>query len=356
MQLYSASNQWATRPADERFQTLEDMHAATLAYAQAAATKTVPWSELRVEASGEDLYLTRGATPARLTNFAFKQLSARAGAPPSYVSTLPATLAAQNLNYGLKNRVGAATEAQLLFHQNGSLVLRAATSDKYERVWNHEVIARLIDTASRNSLVPAKQTFSWDGTPVPADAPAALYASDHDMFAFLMSTARDLQTPTGGLMRRGIIVTNSEVGDRSLGIMGFAFVDVCRNHIIWGAEQIAEVRIAHVGEIHRKWFDAQVRVRQYLDGAASLDSARYAEWTKRIAGTKDEVLDAVFGKRILSRSKLADAYEAVVVEQDGDPMTQWGLAQGITRLSQGPFADERHEMDRAAGRLLAVSF
>ena len=362
MQLYAASNQWATRPADERFQSLAEMHAATLAYRKSAREKTVKWTDLRVESVDTDLHLIgRAGVPARLTNYAFGQIANRVGAPASYLRTLPATLAAQNLNHGLKENSPSTTDASLLFHQNGELVLRAATSDQYSRIWNHEIIERLITLSQRFNLIPGQQTFSWSGEKFVADpnAQKSLYASDHDMFAFLMDPDKSVVDPTGQPLRRGIITVNSEVGDKSLSVMGFYFRDVCCNHIIWGAEQIAEIRMTHRGDIAGRFMDAQVEIRKYLGSAASLTESQMRKLTVRIAGTKDEVLAKVFGIKSvgLSYKALEASYDSVQPEQDGDPKTAWGLAQGITRYSQRtPYADERTTLDRAAGKLLDVAF
>lgn len=358
MELFHAANQWAKRPADENFDTLEEMYTVTRRYADSARTKEMPTSDLRAESVEGDLVVVgRQSYPAGVTNYAFGQLAQRAGAPASYLRKLPATLAAQNLNYGLKRHSG---EAQLLFHlDEGRLVLRAATSSKYERVWNYEVVQRLANFSSRHGLVPAQQTFSWSGGEVPEDAQKALYASDHDMFAFMMTPDRTIIDPTGQPLRRGVIVQNSEVGAASLKFMGFLFRDVCANHIIWGAQELAEVRLTHVGEIRDRMAGAWMNVRRYLDGAASLDEATMQQMTVRIAGTKDEVLDKLFGVRSLrlSRRALTASYDAVVPDEDGDPNTVWGMAQGITRHSQTlGFADERVELDRAAGRLLEINF
>jgi len=362
MELYHATKQWSERPADERFQSLDVMLATTKAYADAAATKEVPWVDLRVEAVDADLSLVgKAGVPARLTNYAFKQLAARVKAPAQYLAALPATLAAQNLNHGLKNKTDGT--AQLLFHENGTLVLRAATSEQYERIWNYEVIQRLIDLSQKQDLEPARQTFNWSDAEMSSEqiaaAPRSLYASDHDMFAFLMSRTKDVTDPMGQTLRRGVIVTNSEVGDCSLGVMGFWFRDVCANHIIWGAQNLATIRIAHRGEIRSKFFDAEVQVRRYLDADTSFETAAFTQVMKRIASTKDEVLDTLFGKRSLglTRTALDASYDAVQVEQDGDPRTVWGMAQGITRYSQQtPYADKRTELDRAAGKLLTTAF
>lgn len=359
MELFHAHNQWASRPADERFSTLDEMYDATRAYADVAIEKAVPWSDLRVEAQDDNLSLIgRAGVPAKLTHYAFGQLAARVSAPAGYLRALPPTLAAQNLNHGLKER-GADDTASLLFHSNGNLLLRAATTEKYSRIWNYEIIERLQSMAQRFELVPACATFSWDGGPV-NDADKALYASDHDMFAFLMSNDRVVMDPMGKSLRRGVIVINSEVGAAALKFMGFMFRDVCQNHIIWGAEQLAEVSIRHIGNsTNRRMMDAVVQVRRYLDGAASIDDAKFAETTVHIADSKEKVLDRLFGIRSLglSRKVLNASYDAVVPDEDGDPRSVWGMAQGITRHSQStPYADERTNLDRAAGKLLDFAF
>jgi hypothetical protein len=364
MELFQASRQWATRPADQRFASLEDMLAATKGYANQAAEASRSWRDLSVQpdASGTEVQLVGpNGTPATLTHYAFGQLCARAESPAWYLRELPAELAAQNLRTRLAER-NAEDKAQLLFHVNGSMVVRAVTSDAYARIWNHEVISRLLELAQLHRLVPARQTFSWGGGELPPESerPPALYASDHDMFAFMMSQERTLIDPVGKALLRGVIVQNSEVGDCALKIMGFYFRDICCNHIIWGARELCEVRLTHVGQIRQRWFDAAVTVRKYFDApVSSEDQARFAEMAVPIRGTKEEVLDAVFGKRIanLTKRTLAAAYDAVVESEDGDPRSRWGLAQGITRHSQTrPYGDERNELDRAAGKLLQVAF
>lgn len=355
MELFHANKQWATRPADERFASLAQMHAATLGYAKSASEFRAPWSGVRVEAYKDDLIISRGNGAALVGNYAFGQIANRVGAPAAYLRTLAPTLAAQNLNYGLANNAPEG-DAQLLIHSNGTKVLRAATSDTYTRIWNHEVIERLIDTSRAFDLVPAAPTFRQFG-PNP-DAPA-LYASDHDMFAFLMTRERAIQGPLGEQLFRGMIVINSEVGAAALKILTFLFREICGNHIIWGAVEVIEVKLVHRSGVRRNWIDAQARVRKYLDSSESFDTARFKQTLVEIAATKDDVLDTLFGKLRgqITRKALAASYDAVVPSEDGNPNTVWGMAQGVTRHSQTlPYADERTALDRAAGKLLELAF
>lgn len=358
MELFQASHQWATRPDDERFSSLEAMHRATQDYAAQAAEATVPWRAITVGANGDQVEIgtTRTEKRAALTYYSFGQMAQRVGAPAGFLRQLPAPLAATVLADRLTARSDdMGDNAQLLFHRNGGLVVRALTTENYVRIWNHEVIGRLIELADRFGLVPARPTFRQMGKD---DAPS-LYASDHDMFAFLMTPERNMTDPVGRDLFKGVIVQNSEVGDCALKVMGFWFRDICGNRIIWGAKEITEVRLTHVGQIRDRWLNASVSIRRYLDDGAGEDAKRWEELRTPLQGTKDEVLDLVFAKRIpgLTRKVLVEAVDAVRPDEDGEPLSRWGLAQGLTRISQRiPFADERTDIDRAAGKLLQVAF
>lgn len=365
MELFRAHHQWASRPSDERFKTLPELYAATKGYAeQAAESHDVPFSTLSVcaEANDDNMYLTGSeGRKALISHHAFGQLAARAGAPAAYLRGLPSTLAVQNINHGLKERTadGEKHNANLLFHKNGGLVLRAATTEVYERLWNWEVAERLMELAERFNLTPAVPTFTWgDGELKGQDNPA-LYASDHDMFVFLMDRNRNVGGSAEGLFR-GIIVQNGEVGGVSLSMMKFLFRDLCQNHIIWDASDVSEIRMRHVGNLRGKWNEFHGSVRTYLDSSDNdEDNMIFVTKKFKLGGTKEEVLDKLFGKRSFqfSRKMLNAAYEANVPEEDGDPNTAWGFVQGLTRHSQTvPFADERTKLDRAGRKILQLAF
>ncbi len=352
MELFKANKQWSTRPEDERFTSLEALHAATKGYAATAREKAnVSTADLRVENVDGDVQLVgKGGIPARLTHWAFGQLAARVTAPASYLRTLPATLAVQNLNHGLAHRVAQSADGvvNLLFHANGDLLLRALTSDRYERIWNYELTERLLDLQSQG-WEPAKPDIRAIDDRLP------LYASDHDMFAFVRHADRVIKEGSSGeTLQRGLIVENSEVGASKLRLTRFLYREMCGNHIIWGAEGVTEIALRHVGNIRDRFGLWETEIKKYMDASASEDEAMIEQArTKRIAGTKVEVLDALFGKRLgLTRKALDAGYDAVQ-PVDGDPRTVWGMLQGLTRYSQTiPYADERSTIDRSAGKLM----
>ena len=384
MELFKASNQWATRPNDERFWTLSEMAQACKSYADTAAFAHVPHNEIRTEAVDGEVQVTgKVGTFARMTHWAFGQLSTLIGAPANYLRSLPPTLAVQNLNHGLK-KVESPNQAELMFHKNGNLLLRCVTSNKYTRIWDHEIASRLMDIESKGWKVPPARpvdtsdtttrtrpateqdvlrsaTAGWGVKVGDLIAPAGLYASDHDMFAFMVNEDHPIDSGSGAPMYRGFFAWNSEVGASSFGIMTFFYDSICQNHIVWGAKNVNELRVRHIGNADSKAFGKiAVELRRYSDSSvsdieATIKSARKIE----IAGTKDEVLDRLFEKRISSRKNLELAYVLADEHQkvNGNPNTVWGMVSGLTRLSQETsYSDERVALDRQAGKLLEIAF
>jgi len=374
MELFKAHQQWSNRPVDETFESVKAMHEACAGYRQISGQKVVAIDSLRVENSEGEIHLIgKAGVPAKLTHWSFGQLCTRAGAPAGYLRQLPATLAAQNLNHGLANLDEPAEDddrkVSLLFHQNGSLVLRAATSEKYSRIWNSDVTQRLVELQERQpewtlplAYVREPGTKGFDGL-TNKMAPRGAYASDHDMFCFLVDETKRVavEGSTDGL-RRGFFVWNSEVGAASFGIMSFLYDMVCGNHIVWGAKQVSELRIRHIGDASPKAFrELTVELRKYADSSVSEIEAQIQTARGTLLGaTKEDVLDAILGKRIpeLSRKRLDAAYDAA--EQSpryGSPRSVWGMVNGLTEISQKtPHADERNKLDRAAGKLMEVVF
>lgn len=385
MNLYKASNQWAQRPADERFSTLPELATAVRHYRDSAVVAPVATKDLRVEATDSDLSLVgRKGIPATLTHFAFGQLSGYASAPASYLRSLPPTLAAQNLNHGMAKH--APEDMQLLFHRNDAMVLRGMNSLGYTRIWNADVVDRLMRLPDGWRVPPARPAH--DGQPgsrpaTEADvlsnnrgggglsinvgdmiAPAGLYASDHDLFVFMVNEDRRISEPGNpdGLSR-GFFVWNAEVPGVSFGISTFLYRHVCGNHIVWDASKVSEIRLRHVGTADARAFSRlRMDLRQYADASASETEAQIKRArTIEIAGTKDEVLDRVFGLKSvgLSRSTIEAGYALAErhSDVDGSPRSPWGLAQGLTRHAQTtPYADDRTRIDRAAGKVLSIAF
>jgi hypothetical protein len=379
--LHVASSQWASRPADERFWTLGEMRAACDASRNGSAVKRAKFGELRAGVKNGDLVVVGQANnPAHLTHYAFGQLAGSVGAPAGYLRELPASIAADALNVGLsraseENRL----DRDLLFHKNGRLTLRASLSERYERVWDSDVCAYLerlegwrAPAGRHPGLpgVPSRPALTSDILPGQinigegdAIAPSGLYASDHDMFAFLVAPDRVVGKGYDSLMR-GIFIRNSEVGDSSLVLTFFLMQAVCGNHIVWGAQGVHEVRVRHTGSnpFRRALREFEAELVRYRDGAAEEEKGIIAARSLKLGNNKAEVLDALvkYAKVHsipLSRQRLAEGYATAEEHTDwyGDPNTLWANVAGLTHASQQiGFADDRSVVDRAAGGLLEM--
>lgn len=394
MELFHASNQWSTRPDDERFSSLEEMRDACWDYAQNAAEATAPFNTLRVEADGSEIKLIgKQNAPARFTHFSFEQFCRRINLRNPQGETvanvaqtmraLPPTLAASVLNYGLAARKQENTyDANLLFHQNGGLMVRSLMTEAYQRIWNWELCERLIQLREDGWRVPPARPARADQKGIrkatEADlldardfglsiklgdliAPAGLYASDHDMFAFMVNERFRINDGTEGGLSRGVFYENSEVGDRAIRRTTFRYRHVCGNHIVWGAQDVKVLKIAHTGNVKNKLAEVEADLIEYLNGAASIEEAQIASAkSKTLGATKDEVIDALFNLRapFLTKKVLTRAYDACEEHEDKlNPRSVYGMVQGITRISQEtPYADERANLDRAAFKVLKIAF
>ena len=379
MNLYKASQQWANRPDDERFANLHEMKQSCDYYRNSSVEGNVAYADLRATAVDGEVMLSGTARTAHLTNWAFGQLATVAGAPAGYLRRLPAELAAENLNQTLAKVEGT---GRLLAHQNaGDLTLRCLTGANYARIWNGEIVERLIglqddgwrvpparparigQAGTREATIADCLTAGDFGLSVQLGdliAPAGLYASDHDMFVFMVNETRRIEDGSKGGLSRGFFVSNSEVGGGSLKRTSFLYRHCCGNHIVWGASNVVETKIIHRGNAGDKFNNEfLVELRKYADDSASDDEARIVDAKRTvIAANKEDVIDALFGKKILPRKDLIAAYDYAEQEETTvAPNTVWGMVQGVTRLSQDTqFADERAATDKAAGKILELVF
>ena len=105
-----ASREWATRPDDQRFETLEALKASVLQRRHESWTATPKCEDMQARPLDGNGFGSKCSTPRRPnrrlltpTNFAFGQLCGYAKAPASYLRSLPSELTAINLQWGLEH-------------------------------------------------------------------------------------------------------------------------------------------------------------------------------------------------------------------------------------------------------------
>ena len=355
---FTAHREWATRPPDERFTSVQALYDAARTRRLRTEERPIETVEFGTEAVSDDVLALRepSGRTAALTHWSFEQLATIAGAPPKYLRTLPAPIASAAINHGLQRQ---RRDQHLLFtDQAAPWTVHAITSPRYARVHHDELADRVLDLMAVHPAWQLPLGYK-DGVFGAARVPSGAYLGDRDMFLFLVDGNRDLDDPTdssrSGLFR-GFILRNSDVGAAALTLDVFLFRVVCGNHIIWGFHHVAGFRRRHVGtSIQDAWTDSLASVRAALDADPSADRAMLLRASaQEIATTRDGVIEAVTTRLDLPQKSAAEAY--TLAEQfEPNPRSVWGYVQGLTRLSQRTlWQDGRFVLDRAASRLLTT--
>lgn len=365
----AAASQWAKRPSDERYDSLETMLESADLDKRSCARAIVPASLLRAVVDGQKIRINGRTKQAKLTDWSFGQLCTTAGAPKSYLQRLPADLAVPCLNHGLSHldERTSREEHALYLRQHPEnpeeLTLRALTSKDYTRIHDAGIIRSLIglQQSSPNWQLPNQwaKDFRGDG------GKSGAYRGDRDMFCILTNGGSIVTDPTislstgskDGRMFRGIIVRNSEVGAACVSVQTFLFRAICGNHIIWGFEQRSEFKKRHVGSGLGERFEYALRdALKFADIPASVDQERIAKLaTLEIGKTEAEIVTALRGDYKMTETDALAAYRAAE-QWEANPRSAWGLANGITRISQGrDYQDERLQLDLMAAQLIRRS-
>ena len=353
--LLQASHEWATRPDDQRFTSLDDLHTAVAARKRESWTAAPLVRDLRMTAEENTLAVSvydptmgerRALTP---TNWGFGQLAQFAQAPASYLRKLPVELAAINLQYGLEIDP-VRRDGLLLAQSNGENHLRAITSQSYGRIWDLEVVESVqrVNADGRWQIPAASYA-----TKNPRRA-TTLYASDRDVFIFLVDPANPIEVG-GETLFRGFITWNSEVGAATFGLTTFLYRYVCDNRIIWGATNVKELRIRHTGGAPNRFaYEGRQYLQQYANEstkaiAATIEAAQQFEIPK--AAEKDGV-STWLRERGFTDAMAKNAVNMAVAEE-GQARSLWDIVNGITAYARTiPHTDERVRLETAAGNLL----
>jgi hypothetical protein len=370
--LHQASHEWSSRPEDERFTSLVDLaeHCErTRTFSSAKVVSTRALEAHPVDGDSRALMVTGpNGVPVAPTNWAFGQLAARAGAPAGYLRDLPAPLAADCINFGLTRKDAEDTGVLLRKDPSGIATLNAVTGPNYGRVWNATIARALVDRFGDG--------VSHGGFKVPGEfgkdvaitkANTTLYASDRDMFVFLADEANRIDVPDRrggktGSMARGFFVWNSETGAQTFGISTFLFDYVCCNRIVWGAQDVKEIRIRHTASAPDRWIEEVApAIERYAESSTksitdAIEAARALRLTSGVEQSERETAVAAFLTKRFTRSQ-AKAISAAHLADEGRPIESvWDAVVGATAYARGVgFQDERVDLERKAGQLMSLA-
>lgn len=352
--LYDAFRQWAYRPADERFPSLDAMYEFARFHKDHALEQQRSLSSLVLSAyDAEGISVNGTSEPAALSHWSFGQLATLARAPASYLRSLPAELARDCLSYGLKqSEESCKVLVRGVNSGNGSDVRTAAafTGPNYGRIWDADVIANIRGAASGTAwhTPPARRHQDSEN--------AGLYSSDHDMFVFMINEEKPVKIGNAELSR-GFFCWNSETGAASFGLTTFLYNWVCSNHIVWQAEDVKELKIIHRVHAPEYFYErAMPTLNRFATDSLNEERIRYTveRAASHTTGRTIEEATEYFKSKPFTQKELAAAWQASS-EQGEDPTTLWGMVQGFTAVARDlPYVDKRVNLERRAGALLSV--
>ena len=364
----TVSNQWASRPDDQKFLNLKDLRAQVARWADESTSVEVLPAEIEAVYSEDDtdyLRLQIGGNAVDATHYAYDQVARMAGAPARYLRTLPGPLAATCLNYGLQSAEQKAVAAYLRTG-GGEPTIRAITSPRYGRIYDRDVVDAVIRVQEAGDWkVPG--CIDWAARTGVAYNPrvdvtkdsTTLYASDRDVFFFLVDDLNPIEVGKlangdPDLMFRGFYVWNSEVGDKTFGIATMYLRGVCQNRNLWGVEGFNEIRFAHTSGAPDRFFtEASPALLEYANGSTSKVVMGVAAAKNRIVAKTDEERVEFLARFGFSEKTSRSLIGISLEEEQRPPESVWDFAQAITASArQETYQDQRIKLEAIAGRML----
>jgi hypothetical protein len=364
------SSEWFSRPADERYLSLDTLYEAVRRRADHSQTRTVESRAVKIEARREDaerlsIVLPDAEAPLAPTHWSFGQLCSLVGAPPSYLRELPAPLAGINLQYGLAQH--RAEQVKFLETVNGRTELRAATGPDYGRIYDHELVGavrRIAGDGTGDTRWKVPGTLDWASmrynphVDITTET-TTLYASDRDVFLFLVDDTHPIEAGrlfdgSPDLYFRGFYCWNSEVGSKTLGIASFYLRAVCQNRNLWGVEGFEEITIRHSKYAADRFaHQAAPALERFAESSPMPFIKGIMLARDHLVARTDEERTSFLRDKGFSKPETARIIEAVTKQEGHPPESVFDFVQGITAVARNrDYQHARLELEQRAKRLL----
>lgn len=283
-----------------------------------------------------------------LRSNAFAQLCSRAGAPSSYIASLPSKLQMACVNHGMQQKA----------RQNGNLVrlaggeIRAILSDRYAPLDNHMVI-EVLEKTLRSAGMLADVRVRSISTGLTASLRMTLPGSD-----LIIENPRK----KGDIVEVGLDLLNNEVGGRAVSITPVLWRLACLNGMR-SADRSHQQSLRHVGSAERlseAFRDAvpaalaasrgmgqrmAKSVDLLVDDLLSEFEGLHKAFNLNVSDTRDVAADVLSERQIALPAKTDDWASAFA--QAGS-VSVFDVVNGITHVAQSRGTDRRLEMEEAA--------
>jgi hypothetical protein len=362
-----ATQQWASRPADERFVSLPEMLAKLTHDRNRSDEYRVNVRDVTLAPNGPNditVSLDGGKNLFQPTHWSFGQLTSLGKSPGDYLRELgrrgASELVADNLNFGLRFMRDRDEIGALGMQRDGSPIgeLQATTGPDYGRVWNHQIVSALIERFGDGVTGDFKVPGEFGKDVAITRNNTTLYASDRDMFVFLADERNRIEIPNrrhgkAGSLARGFFVWNSQVGSKKLGLATFLFDFICANRTVWGGEQYAEIEIRHSSGAPERWLqEMQPALLTYAnDTSSNIVEAVKAAQAAKIEDDVAEFMAKRFGKN--TAATMRSMHE---VEEERPIETLWDASVAATAFARTiEHQDKRVAVERQAGDLIKLA-
>jgi Domain of unknown function (DUF932) len=359
----TAAHQYATRPADESFPSLDALIAHSRHEKNLSAERNYSIRDLSIVPVPTDdgrgtLALRSPRGDAGMTHWAFGQFARTISAPSGYLRTLPAPIAADAMNYGIANAIVGGDVNLYVRGANGEPpVVRSCTSESYGRLHDcdlYDAAKRFVfDANSSRGDHQWIQPTAWSGEKT------GIWRGDRDSFVIQVdggSIVTDPSAGTDGTMYRGIMIRNSEVGAAAISIECVLFRYICGNLMLWGAVMDRQFRRRHVGsKVLRDVVRELGTIAQRWTNRSASEDEQIIRWLidHDLAHTDEAVIDALRSMGA-TKDQAVEAMNTASRTERSSPRSYWGLAQGLTRNSQQTdYQDDRHALDKLAAIVMA---
>jgi len=375
------SQQWFSRPQDERFTSMDSIQKFLL-------DRTARTHSLRIDSKDMDLLIPEnintlsdanllGVTfpgsdgASYFTNWAFGQMCQKFSIPANFMHRLPSPLAADCITYALKHSADA-DELGVGFtkSKDGVNTLRRVSGPNYGVILDSEVAAVFSVLEGMGYKVPG--FINWaDGTYDPTievtKENTTLFASDRDVFLFLVDDTRPIEIgklPDGSpdYVFRGILGRNSEVGCGKNVFSVYMYRGSCQNRCMWGIENEEHFSIKHSRRAPKKFAEeARPAILELANNPGSI-----ANFTDCIVAAKEKVI-ANGEKEALAflktrgftgkfaRESFKAWRETEQKEEDEFPASVWDFSNAVTAAARNnPYQNERTDLEIAGTKILST--
>ena len=291
-----------------------------------------------------------------LTDWAHNQVSAKLDIPLKYYRRMreeAPQLLARNINEWLparnKELMSKPKDRKLLLRTlDGSV--RAVLSDRYKIMDNHDLLLRSLEQFREVGAELHRADLTPNHMYIKATVP---------------HTVEEIRK--GDRVIPGVIIQNSEVGAGAFKVLPFMLREICSNGMI-GESTITKIHLGkqrdtgiikfsqetQIAENATLW----LQVRDIIRG--TFDPVIFKQWVNQLKmGTEVEIEDPVYAvDNVIETFGISDDMKNELLNhfsREGD-MTQWGLANAVTRTARDMEDPEKIiEMEVIGGQVAVMS-